>query len=103
MRENTGSAVGVAGIATFGYTVMAVVLAILVWISITTYAIVKWIAEASDPASPTTVLLLVIGNVTAYLVLVVGGMYLAGRGMRHQKRKKPDAEQLAIASPEHRP
>src|SRR5829696_5786799 len=42
MREHTGTALGIAAIATFGYTIWAAVIAIIMWLSLTIYAVVKW-------------------------------------------------------------
>jgi hypothetical protein len=88
VRENTGTAVGIALLATFGYAIWASVVAVVTWLSLTIYAIVKWIGAPADHASPRTVLLLIVGNVTLFLLLMTTGMYLAGRSMRYKKRRR---------------
>ena len=97
MRENTGTSVAIALVATMGYAVFAGVLAVSIWLSLTIYTIVKWIGGPSDHASPLTVLLLVVANVTLFVVLLTLAMYLIGKPMRYGKRKRGEAEQLALA------
>ena len=97
MRENTGTAVAIALVATIGYTVWAGVIAVLMWLSLTIYAIVKWIGAPEDHASPLTVLLLMVGNITLFVLLLTLALYLIGKPMRYGKRKQRDAEQLALA------
>jgi len=97
MRENTGTAVAIALVATIGYTVWAAVIVIVMWLSLTIYAIVKWIGAPSDHASPLTVLLLMVGNLTLFVLLLTLALYAIGKPMRYSKRKRRDAEQLALA------
>lgn len=97
MRENTGTAVAIALVTTIGYTVWAGVIAILMWLSLTIYAIVKWIGAPEDHASPLTVLLLMVGNITLFVLLLTLALYAIGKPMRYGKRRRRDAEQLALA------
>jgi hypothetical protein len=97
MRENTGTAVAIAIVATMGYAVWAAVVAIVMWLSLTIYAIVKWIGAPTDHASPLTVLLLMVGNITMFVLLLTLALYAIGKPMRYGKRKRRDAEQLALA------
>jgi hypothetical protein len=96
MRENTGVAVGIAVVATFGYTVWASVIAIVMWLSLTIYAIVKWIGAPTDHASPLTVLLLMVANVVLFILLLTLAIYAVGRSMRYKKRDRDTAD-LATA------
>jgi len=96
MRENTGVAVGIAVVATFGYTVWASVIAIVMWLSLTIYAIVKWIGAPTDHASPLTVLLLMVTNVVLFILLLTLAIYAVGRSMRYKKRDRDTAD-LATA------
>jgi hypothetical protein len=95
MREHTGPALGIAAIALFGYTAWAAVLAIVLWLSLTIYAIVKWIGAPEDHASALTVFLLVIVNVTMFVLLLTVAMYAAGKSMRYRKRDRGDDRPLA--------
>ena len=52
MREHTGTALGIAAIATFGFTIWAAVIAVVMWLCLTVYAVVKWIGAPTDHASP---------------------------------------------------
>lgn len=97
MRENTGTAVAIALVATMGYTVWAAVIAVIMWLSLTIYAIVKWIGASSDHASPLTVLLLMVANVTLFVLLLTLSIYAIGKPMRYGKRKQREAEQLALS------
>jgi hypothetical protein len=97
MREHTGTAVAIALVATMGYAVWASVIVIIMWLSLTIYAIVKWIGAPPDHASPLTVLLLMVGNITLFVLLLTLALYAIGRPMRYRKRKRRDAEQLALA------
>lgn len=96
MREHTGAALGIAAIATFGYTIWAAVIAVIMWLSLTIYAVVKWIGAPSDHASPLTVFLIMIVNVTMFVVLLAVAIYLAGKPMRHRKRSIDDDVALAV-------
>jgi heme/copper-type cytochrome/quinol oxidase subunit 2 len=95
MREHTGTALAIAAIATFGYTIWAAVIAIVMWLSLTVYAVVKWIGAPSDHASPLTVLLLMIANVVLFVVLLTVAIYLAGKPMRYRRRRDGDRDELA--------
>ena len=97
MRENTDTAVAIALVATLGYAVWAAVIAVGMWLSLTIYAIVKWIGAPTDHASPLTVLLLMVGNITLFVLLLSLAFYAIGKPMRYGKRKRRDAEQLALA------
>lgn len=94
MREHTGTALGIAAIATFGYTIWAAVIVVVMWLTLTIYAVVKWIGSPSDHASPLTVFLMLIANVTLFVALLAVAIYLAGKPMRHAKQRE-DEDQLA--------
>jgi Kef-type K+ transport system membrane component KefB len=96
MRENTGVALGIAAVATFGYTIWAGVLVMIMWLCLTVYAVVKWIGAPTDHASPLTVLLILVANVTLYVVLLTLGIYAMGRSMRYKKKDR-DREASAPA------
>ena len=97
MRENTGTAVAIALVATMGYAVWAAVIVVIMWLSLTIYAVVKWIGTPTDHASPLTVLLLMVGNVTLFVLLLTLAIYAIGKPMRYGKRQRREAEQLALA------
>ena len=87
MREHTGTALGIAAIATFGFTIWAAVIAVVMWLCLTVYAVVKWIGAPTDHASPLTMFLLMIANVALFVVLLAVAIYLAGKPMRYAKRR----------------
>ena len=97
MRENTGTAVAIALVATMGYAVWAAVIAVIMWLSLTIYAIVKWIGAPADHASPRTVLLLMVANITLFVLLLALAIYAVGKPMRYGKRSRREAEQLSLS------
>jgi hypothetical protein len=88
MRENTGASLAIGVIAALGYAVWAAVLVIMLWISVTIYAVVKWIGASNDHPSATTLLVLVVGLVTAFPLGLALGVYGIGRSMRPPKRRE---------------
>jgi hypothetical protein len=101
MRENTGVALAIAGIATFTYTIWAAVIAVMLWIGITIYAIVKWIGSPQDHASATSLLVMAVGLVTLVPLLLAIAIYLVSKPMRYaRKRRDKDAEQLSLPLPD---
>ena len=82
MRENTGMSLAIAGVAALGYAIWAWVLAVLVWIAVTIYAIVKWIGAPNDHPSATTLLVVLVGIVTFWPLAISLGCYFIARSMR---------------------
>jgi hypothetical protein len=87
MRENTGPAIAIAGILTAGYVVWASVIVILMWLALTVYAIVQWIG-GDQHADPTIVLLIMVANITLFVLLLYVGVYFIGRSMQYKKRDR---------------
>ena len=98
MRENTGVAAGIGVLSAFAYTIWAGVIVVMVWMGITVYAIVKWIGAPEDHASPTTILVVMVGLVAVFPLLLAVGIYLISKPMRYARRRKrdDDGEQLAL-------
>ena len=84
MRENTGRSLAVAAVSAFGYIVWAWVLAIMVWLAVTVYAIVKLIGAPNDHPSATTLLVVIVGIVTFWPLLISLGCYAIARSMRRR-------------------
>ena len=105
MREHTGIAIAVAGVVTTVLTVFAWLLVVLMWTALTIYALVKAIGSAPDAASPTAVLLIVVGLVTALALLLTVPIALVGRSMtpRKRRRKDKDADDLPSVPPDTLP
>ncbi len=97
MGEHTGRSVAIALVTAMSYVVWPSVLVIGVWLSLTIYAIVKWIGSPTDHASPLTVVLIVIADVAVFVLALAIGIWLLGKPMRYGKRKRREAEQLALA------
>jgi hypothetical protein len=97
MREHTGTSVAIGALSAIAYTLWGGVLAVMLWSGITVYAIVKWIGSPDDHASPTTILVLVVGLVAVYPLLLAVGIYFISKPMRYPRRKRgDDGEQLAL-------
>jgi hypothetical protein len=90
MREHSGAAIAVAGIATTFFIVFASVLAVLMWASLTVYALVKWIGSAPEAASATTVLVMVLALVATLTLGLAGVIALVGRSMTPRRRRRSD-------------
>jgi hypothetical protein len=83
MRENTGRSIAIAALAAFGYVIWAWVLAVMVWLAVTIYAVVKWAGAPTDHPSATTLLVVVVGIVTFWPVMISLACYAIARSMRH--------------------
>ena len=97
MREHTGTAVAIALVATMAYAVWAAMIVVVMWLSLTIYAIVKWIGAPADHASARTILLLMVANITLFVLLLALAIYAIGKPMRHSKRSRREAEQLSLS------
>ena len=62
----------------------------LLWLSVTVYAFVKWIGAPNDHPSATTLLFIVVALVTFWPLLIALATYLVGRSMRPAKRARDD-------------
>jgi hypothetical protein len=98
MREHTGTSVAIGALSAIAYTLWGGVIVVMLWSGITVYAIVKWIGVPEDHASPTTILVLMVGLVAVFPLLLAIGIYFISKPMRYARRRKgeDDAEQLAL-------
>ncbi len=97
MREHTGTSVAIGALSAIAYTLWGGVIAVMLWGGITVYAIVKWIGAPDDHASPTTILVLMVGLVAVFPLLLAIGIYFISKPMRYaRRRKRDDGEQLAL-------
>jgi len=96
MREHTGAAIGVAAALTFFATILAWLLVVLVWTALTIYAVVKWVGSAPEGASATTVLLVIVGLVSALTLLMTLPVALVGRSLTPRKRARGEGPPEAI-------
>jgi hypothetical protein len=95
VREHTGTGVAIAGVIVVFMTSFAAVLAVLVWLALTIYALVKWIGSAPDAPSATTIVLLLISLVTLLAVALAGTITLVGRSMTPRRRRARDRDHHA--------
>ena len=97
MREHTGTSIAIGTALSFAFVIWGAVVAVMLWSGITVYAIVKWIGSPGDHASPTTLLVMMIGLVTTFPLLLGVGIFLISKPMRNARRRaKKDAEQLTL-------
>jgi len=98
MREHTGTSVAIGALSAIAYTLWGGVITVMLWSGITVYAIVKWIGAPEDHASPTTILVVMVGLVAVFPLLLAVGIYLISKPMRYARRRKrdDDGEQLAL-------
>src|SRR5262245_26446969 len=101
MRENTGPAIAIGALSAFAYAIWAGVIAVMLWMGISVYALVKWIGSPGDQPSATTILVMVVGIVSVYPLLVAIAIYFVGKPMRYpRRRREKDAEQLTLPIPD---
>jgi len=96
MREHTGSATGVAFVATFFLSSLAAVLVVFAWIALSVYAVVKAVGSAPDSADPVAVLLIIVGLVTMLALIFGGTVAFVGRSMTPRRRRAQEAAQLGL-------
>ena len=66
------------------------------WLALTVYAIVQWIG-GDQHADPTIVLLIMVANITLFVLLLYVGVYFIGRSMQYKKRDGTERRDLAAA------
>jgi hypothetical protein len=86
VREYTGLSLGIAGATVTFLVFLAALLVVTIYTFITVYAIVKAIGSAPTSPSALTVLLGVMGLVTAFCSLLAGAIALLGRAMNPRRR-----------------
>lgn len=99
MNDRRGAAIGVAILIVAFLSILGALLVVLGWVGMSVYAAVKAIGSAPDPANPTVVVLLFVGLITVFTVLLAVAVALVGRAMTPRKRKRREAEQLALELP----
>jgi len=99
IREHTGIGVAIAGVIVAFMTSCAAVLAFLIWLTLTIYALVKWIGSASEAPSATTIALLLVSLVTLLGVALAATIALVGRSMTPKRRKRRDRRADLDAAP----
>lgn len=99
MNDRRGAAIGVAILIVAFLSILGALLVVLGWIGMSIYAAVKAIGSAPDSANPTVVVLLFAGLITVFTVLLAVAIALVGRAMTPRKRKRREAEQLALELP----
>jgi hypothetical protein len=85
-REGTGTSLLVA-IGSFGvYAILAWVLAFLLWIALSIYAVVEWIGDGRPSAI--AVLLIAVLLVGGLVTLAAVGVSFVGKSLTPQKRER---------------
>jgi hypothetical protein len=91
MKENSGIAAAIAGSILGFFTVLAFVIAVLMFAFLFVYAIVKAFGPETTHASPTTVLVGVVVIVGALTVAFTTGIGMLGRSMTPRGRRRGHA------------
>jgi hypothetical protein len=86
-RGSKGAAIAVAALNVGVLVMLPVLLVIGIYTFLTVYAIVKAVGSGSDAASPTVVLLGVVGLVTLLTLLLGVGGWAIGRAADPKKRR----------------
>jgi hypothetical protein len=92
VREDRGIAIGIAVVVTVFLAAVPFLLPTVIWIVLTTYAIVKGAGSAPDHADPAAVILAIVGIVTFFTLAVAGAVALLGRAMTPKKRRRGSDE-----------
>ncbi len=85
-REGTGTSVFVAAGSATVFSLLAWVIAFLLWIALSIYAFVEMIGDGRP--SPTAVLLIVVLLVGGLVTLAAAGIGLVGRSLTPKKRDR---------------
>jgi len=85
-REGTGTGLLVAIGSLTTFTLLAWVIAVLLWIALSVYAFVEMIGDGRP--SPLAVLLIVVLLVSGLVTLAAGGIALVGKGLTPRKRDR---------------
>jgi hypothetical protein len=94
MRENTGTAWGVAIVAVAFLATLPFVLAAMIWLVVCVYAMIKLFGSAPDGPNGEALVITVVMVVTALTLALAGTLHLVGRSMTPAKRREREAEQL---------
>jgi hypothetical protein len=85
-REGTGTSIVVSVGSVAVFTILAGVLAVLLWIALSIYAIVEAVGDGRPSAL--AVLLIIVGLVGALTVLACIGIWVVGRNLAPRKRRR---------------
>ncbi len=92
MHEHRGLSIVIA-LASLGFFAMlAFVIVVAIWVTLSIYALVKMVGSAPDSASAVAVLTSVVLLVSALVAGLAGGITLLGRPMTPRKREDREAQ-----------
>jgi hypothetical protein len=86
VREGTGVSLGISAVIVSFGVFLASILVVTLYVAISIYAIVVWIANASNHPNPVVILLLVVGSVGLWVSLLGTGIHFLGRSMTPKRR-----------------
>jgi hypothetical protein len=94
MKENSGLSLAIGVIAVAFFAFLPVLIVVLVYLFLTTYAIVKAFGVGGPHPNPSTILVGVVALVGTLVTLLTMGMALLGRSMDAKKRREREVPGL---------
>ena len=91
MREGTGISLGVAGLVAGYLTALAGLIAVVTYVFVCVYAIVKLIGDAEGHPDPTIVIVGFVLAVSALVLVMLGGVRLIGASLIGRRPHADDA------------
>jgi hypothetical protein len=88
MKENSGLALAIGAVAVVFFGLFPVLIVVLVYLFLTTYAIVKAFGMGGPHPNPSTILIGVVAIVGTLVTLLTVGVALLGRAMDAKKRRE---------------
>jgi hypothetical protein len=88
MKENGGLALGIGVVAVAFFAILPVLIVVLVYLFLTTYAIVKAFGVGGPHPNPSTILIGVVAIVGTLVTVLTAGFALMGRAMDAKKRRE---------------
>jgi hypothetical protein len=88
VKENSGLALAIGGVTIAFFVVLPVLIVVLVYLFLTTYAIVKTFGVGGPHPNPLTILIGVVAIVGTLVTLLTMGLALLGRTMDAKRRRE---------------
>ena len=90
MREGTGVSLGIGGIITAFFTMLAALVVACTYLFVCIYAIVKWIGDADGHPDPATIIVGFVALVSTLVLGVLVGIRFLGRSLNSRRRLAGD-------------
>ena len=87
MREGTGVSLGIGGIITAFFTMLAGLVVAFTYLFVCVYAIVKLIGDADGHPDPVTIIVGFVALVSALVLGLLAGLRFLGRSLNSRRRE----------------